>query len=123
MGRLVHFEILAEDPKEAVKFYESVFGWEIATWGGDEQTYWLVTTGEDKDPGINGGIMGTELPQRVINTIDVESLDEMIEKVKAAGGKLVNGPNEVPGVGMHAYCEDSQGVIFGMMQAFEEMDE
>ena len=70
-----------------------------------------------------GAIMGMNLPQKVINTIDVEALDELIEKVKAAGGKLVHGPNEVPGVGMHAYCEDSQGILFGMMQAFEAMEE
>ena len=123
MGRLVHFENLVEDPQDAVRFYREVFDWEIATWDGGEQSYWLVTTGPDDVPGINGAIMGTNLPQKVINTIDVSSLDEMIKKVKAAGGKLVHGPNEVPGVGMHAYCEDSQGILFGMMQAFEGMGE
>ena len=123
MGRLVHFENLVEDPQDAVRFYKEVFDWEIATWGGGEQSYWLITTGPDDVPGINGAIMGNQLPQKVINTIDVDSLDDMIEKVKAAGGKLVHGPNEVPGVGMHAYCEDSQGVLFGMMQAFEGMGE
>lgn len=123
MGRLVHFEIHAEDQEDAVKFYESVFGWEIAKWGGGEQEYWLIATGPDSVAGINGAIMGDHFPQKVINTIDVESLDEMIEKVTAAGGKLVHGPNEIPGVGTHAYCEDSQGVLFGMMQASEGMGE
>ena len=123
MGRLVHFEILADDPQDAVKFYQSVFDWEIATWGEGEQAYWLITTGPEDVPGINGAIMGTNFPQKVINTIDVESLDEMLAKVNAAGGKLVHGPNEVPGVGMHAYCEDSQGILFGMMQSFYGMGE
>jgi hypothetical protein len=123
MGRLVHFEILTEDPQKAVDFYKSVFDWEIATWGGGEESYWLITTGADDTPGINGAIMGTSFPQKVINTIDVESLDEMLVKVEAAGGKTVHGPNEVPGVGMHAYCEDSQGNLFGMMQAFQDMSE
>jgi hypothetical protein len=123
MGRLVHFEILAEDPQKAVDFYKSVFDWEIATWGGGEQAYWLITTGPEDVPGINGAIMGTNFPQKVINTIDVESLDEMLAKVEAAGGKMVHGPSEVPNVGMHAYCEDSQGNLFGMMQAFEGMGE
>jgi len=31
MKRPVHFEILAEDPKKIAGFYESLFGWEIAT--------------------------------------------------------------------------------------------
>ena len=122
MGRLVHFEILASNPEEAAKFYESVFGWEIATWGG-EQSYWLITTGPEGVPGINGAIMGKNFSQSVINTIDVDSLDEMIAKVESAGGKKVHGPTEVPGVGMHAYCEDLDGTLFGMMQAFEEMGE
>jgi hypothetical protein len=123
MGRLVHFEILAEDPQKAVDFYRSVFDWEIATWGGGEESYWLITTGPDGVPGINGAIMGNSFPQKVINTIDVESLDEMLAKVEAVGGKTVHGPLEVPNVGMHAYCEDSQGNLFGMMQAFEGMGE
>lgn len=29
MPRVVHFEIPADDPGRAVKFYESVFGWQI----------------------------------------------------------------------------------------------
>lgn len=123
MGRLVHFEILVEDPQKAVDFYKSVFDWEIATWGDGEPSYWLISTGPDDVPGINGAIMGTSFPQKVINTIDVESLDEMIVKVESAGGKKVHGPNKVPGVGMHAYCEDSQGNLFGMMQAFQDIGE
>ncbi len=123
MGRLVHFEILTEDPQKAVDFYKSVFDWEIATWGDGEQSYWLITTGPDDVAGINGAIMENSFPQKVINKIDVESLDEMLVKVEAAGGKKVHGPNEVPGVGMHAYCEDSQGNLFGMMQAFQDMGE
>lgn len=123
MGRLVHFEILAEDPQKVVDFYKSVFDWEIATWGDGEPSYWLLTTGADDAPGINGAIMGNSFPQKVINTIDVDSLDEMLEKVEAAGGKMVHGPNEVPGVGLHAYCEDPDGILFGMMQAIEGMGE
>ncbi len=67
--------------------------------------------------------MGQNFSQSVINTIDVESLEQTIAKVEAAGGKKVHGPTEVPGVGMHAYCEDPDGTLFGMMQAFEDMDE
>jgi catechol 2,3-dioxygenase-like lactoylglutathione lyase family enzyme len=29
MPRVVHFEIHADDPKRAIKFYQDVFGWEI----------------------------------------------------------------------------------------------
>ena len=116
MKRPVHFEILADDPKKTAGFYESLLGWEIATGGGGEQSYWLVTTGPDDVPGINGGIMQRSFQQGVINTLEVESIEDMLKSVEANGGKLIHGPNEVPGVGLHAYCADPEGNLFGMMQ-------
>ncbi len=41
MARVVHFEILVDDPTGVSKFYEQVFGWQIATWGeGPRPTGW-----------------------------------------------------------------------------------
>ena len=34
MPRVVHFEISADDPERAVKFYQKVFSWEIKKWDG-----------------------------------------------------------------------------------------
>lgn len=120
MGRPTHFEILAEDPGKAREFYSQVFGWGAQDWGGDEE-YWLLSTGEEGTPGINGAIMGRHFDQAVINTVEIESLDEMMEKVTQAGGKVLNEPNEIPGVGTHVYCEDADGIMFGMMQPAPEM--
>jgi len=116
MKRPVHFEILAEDPKKLADFYQAIFGWEIADWGGGDQTYWLATTGPDDEPGINGGFMFRSLDQAVINTLEVESLEETTRKIEASGGKVVHGPNEVPEVGTHAYFADPEGILFGVMQ-------
>lgn len=55
MPRVVHFEIDAEKPERAVKFYEKVFGWKIEKWKGPVD-YWLITTGKEKEPGIDGGL-------------------------------------------------------------------
>ena len=57
MGRVVHFEIAADEPERAIKFYKEVFGWGIKDMGQGGAEYWLVTTGSKKEPGINGGIM------------------------------------------------------------------
>jgi uncharacterized protein len=115
--RPIHFEILTEDPGRAAAFYREVFGWETKSWEGETQEpYTLVTTGMEGTPGIDGGIMKNHFPQAVINTIDVESLDEMVRKVESAGGQKAFGPHEVPGVGMHAYCSDPTGVLFGLIQ-------
>jgi predicted enzyme related to lactoylglutathione lyase len=116
MKRPVHFEILADDPAKVADFYKDVFEWEITTWEGGEESYWLVTTGPDDAPGINGGIMSREFDQAVINTLEVESLADALKKIEGAGGKKIHGPNEIPEVGMHAYCADIEGNIFGVLE-------
>lgn len=123
MNRPVHFEILGKNPQALVEFYRDALGWEIATWPEGEQTYWLVTTGGEGEPGINGGIMGQELPQAVINTIEVKELAPVLERVRALGGKVVHGPNQIGGVGLHAYCADPQGILFGLMESGVQADD
>jgi predicted enzyme related to lactoylglutathione lyase len=51
------------------------------------------------------------------NTIGVESVDAALATVKIAGGKLVMPKTPIPGVGYFAYCEDTEGNLFGVMQA------
>jgi len=120
MNRPVHFEILTDHPEKIGAFYREVLGWEIATWDGEEQTYWLVTTGPEGSPGIDGGIMHRHFSQSVINTMEVESLENAAAAVKNAGGKVVQGPNQIPGVGLHAYCADPDGNLFGLLQPGRE---
>jgi predicted enzyme related to lactoylglutathione lyase len=80
----------------------------------------LVKTGPESDPGIDGAFMGPHFDQKVINTIEVDALDEVLDNIRAQGGRLVHGPNEIPNVGMHAYCADPQGILFGVMEALPE---
>ena len=117
MERPVHFEITADNPERAVKFYTKVFGWEIKKWEGPME-YWLVMTGPKEQPGIDGGLMRRSPPitTGTVNTVGVASLDESIKKVVASGGKVVRPKSAVPGVGWFAYCADTEGNIFGMMQ-------
>ena len=118
MPRVVHFEIPADDPQRAVAFYEKVFGWKIAKWEGGNEDYWLATTGETGQPGIDGGI-ARRMPvvPNVCNTLDVASVDEYTRRVVESGGRVVAPKMAVPGVGYLAYCLDSEGNAFGMMQA------
>ena len=118
MPRVIHFEIHAGDPSRAVKFYEGVFGWKISKWGGPAG-YWLASTGDEKEPGINGAIMQRTGNGSTWNTMDVPSIDEFMKKVAEAGGKIVTKKMAVPGVGYMAYCEDTEGNTFGIMQADE----
>jgi predicted enzyme related to lactoylglutathione lyase len=115
MSRVVHFELAADDPERAVQFYRTVFGWEIEKWTGP-MDYWLIMTGPEGEPGIDGGLGKRDDPgQHTTNTIDVDSVDEYVKKVVANGGKVVVPKHAVPGVGYLAYCTDTEGNVFGMM--------
>jgi predicted enzyme related to lactoylglutathione lyase len=122
MGRVIHFEIHAGEPERAIKFYRELFGWEFTKWGGP-QAYWLVKTGPDDKPGINGGLIqrrGGIDGQSVLAyvcTIDTPSVDDYVKKALALGGTVALPKMPIPGVGWLAYCKDTEGNIFGLMQA------
>jgi predicted enzyme related to lactoylglutathione lyase len=116
MPRVVHFELPADDPQRAIAFYEKVFGWTITKWGGPFD-YWLVTTGSDDEPGINGAITPRMRPEQVTTeTIGVESVDDSLKKIVEAGGTITQPKQAVPGIGYVAYCTDTEGTLFGIIQ-------
>ncbi len=114
MPRVVHFEISADDPERAKRFYEELFDWNIEKWGPIE--YWLITTGSESEPGINGAIKIRERQESTTNTISVPSIDELMKKVEENGGKVLNPKMSIPGVGYHTYCQDTEGNVFGIME-------
>ncbi len=117
MPRVVHFEISSDNPEKVVAFYRMVFGWEIFKWSGSQE-YWLVNTGDDDLPGIDGGIYKrSKLFRGIVNSIDVPDIDAYIEKVKQHHGSVVSEKRAIPGVGYIAYCKDIEGTIFGLTQA------
>jgi uncharacterized protein len=130
MNRVVHFEIQAGEPERAARFYGEVFGWKINEWIipgvdiKDENRYWLVTTGSDTEPGINGGILFRRGPvpaegqpvNAYVCTMDVTNLDEYIDKALKAGGRIAVPMMAIKDVGWLAYCIDTEGNSFGMMQ-------
>jgi predicted enzyme related to lactoylglutathione lyase len=117
MPRVVHFEIVADMPERVMKFYKEVFGWEFIKWDGP-QDYWFVKTGEDSQPGINGGLTPKMNRQsgRVTNSIDVPSVDDFSKKISTSGGKIVRPKMAIPGIGYFALCEDTDGNSFGIIQ-------
>ncbi|MGD8759874.1 MAG: VOC family protein [Anaerolineales bacterium] len=117
MGRVVHFEIPSDDPQKAIQFYSDVFGWKSQKWEGPLE-YWLLMTGEEGESGIDGAIMPRENPSdTTINTVDVASVEDVMAKIKQAGGAVLTDKISVPGVGYMAYCADPDGNKFGIMQA------
>jgi len=117
MPRVIHFEMYTDDPEKARKFYQEVFGWQFNKWNGPQE-YWLVTTGEEGEPGINGGMMRPRPGQSpgTINTIGVPSLDQVIKKIEHQGGTICVPKMAIPGVGWLAYAEDPTGNVFGVLE-------
>ena len=116
MNRFTHFELASDNLEKTAEFYREVFGWQIYKWEGPVD-YWLVTTGDETTPGINGGLMeagggfsGT------INTIEVEDIDTALAKVLANGGAIAMEKHSIPGVGFQAYFKDNSGIIVGLHQ-------
>jgi uncharacterized protein len=123
MGRVIHFEIHADDPDRAQRFYTGVFGWQAQSYGGP-MDYRLLTTGTDDQIGINGAILKRQGPPpetgAAVNaftcTISVESIEDTERAVPAAGGEQILERMEVPEVGRLAYFKDTEGNIFGALQ-------
>jgi predicted enzyme related to lactoylglutathione lyase len=121
MGRVTHFEIYTDQPEAIQPFYRDVFGWSFKKFDGPFE-YWLVTTGDESEPGINGGITRPRPGQSsgTINTVAVSSLDESIRKIHKGGGKTCVPKMAIPGVGWLAYAEDPGGNVFGIIEPDSE---
>ncbi|NIR45366.1 MAG: VOC family protein [Gemmatimonadetes bacterium] len=116
MPRVIHFEIPADDPARARKFYEGVFGWSFQKWEGPSD-YWLVRTGEEAEPGIDGGLAPRQGPGGTVNVVDVESVDATSRAVEKAGGQTVVPKMAVPGIGWVAYYQDTEGNTIGVLES------
>ena len=129
MKKVVHFEIPADDLERAKKFY-SIFDWQLNDWPMEDGSVYVgartVEVDEKtfipKEPGaINGGIVKRDkyasTPQV---TIDVPSVDEYIEKVKNAGGKVVKDKQEISGMGYYAYVNDTEGNLLGLWETIKK---
>jgi predicted enzyme related to lactoylglutathione lyase len=118
MARVNHFEIYTDSPEAVQPFYRDVFGWKFQKFKGGPVEYWLITTGPDKDPGINGGITRPREGQSpgTLNTIAVESLDRTIKQIEQHGGEICVPKMAIPKVGWLAYAADPGGNVFGVIE-------
>ena len=119
-SRVIHFELPADDPDRCAAFYQAAFGWTVQKWEGPTP-YWMVGTGPDGELGIDGGIGPRGGPEdQVTNTIGVDDLDAAVVAVVAHGGTITRPRRPVPGIGWLAYCTDTEGNPFGVMQSDPE---
>jgi predicted enzyme related to lactoylglutathione lyase len=115
-GTVGWHELYASDMESAFEFYSSLFGWEKVTdmEMGPMGTYRVFGVGEKQI----GGMMkkAPEIPVPCWGFyFQVDAIGAAIERVKAGGGSILNGPMQVPGGSWIIQGVDPQGAIFSLV--------
>jgi uncharacterized protein len=122
---VVHFEMPYENAGRVSDFYSKAFGWNMHTLGKDMGDYVLAGAAEMdenmmiKTPGrINGGFFKKDgsVPPYPSVVISVDNLDTGMKQVTKAGGKLINQPQMIPGIGNYIAFTDTEGNRVGMLE-------
>jgi len=117
MPTIVHFDVAADDPKRAKKFYEGLFDWKMESPPGMTDYYLIETKDLNGERGVGGGLGKRGEPgQRITSYIGVSSVDEYAAKVEKLGGKVVQPKMTVPEWGYLVVCLDTEDNIFGLWQ-------
>lgn len=110
-------ELMTTDAPAAMKFYQDVFGWQPseAMDMGEMGTYQMF----NRPHGMIGGMMnkGPEManvPPYWSIYFRVPDINVATERIKANGGKILNGPMEVPGGDWIVNAVDPQGAAFSL---------
>ena len=119
--RVVHFEIHADDPAAAARWYGELFGWRVTELPALQ--YWTVDTGDGA--GVNGGIVRRHGANPAIGaavsafvcTIGTDDVEGDMKAAIARGGTEALPKFAIPGVGYAGYIVDPFGNIFGLHQA------
>jgi uncharacterized protein len=123
---VVHFEMPYGDHERVAKFYSEVFGWQMQKLGKDMGNYITAATTETdnkrmvKKPGnINGGFYpGDQAPEAKCPSvvIAVDNIEDSTKKIEEAGGKMLNKPMDIPGIGRYASFADTEGNRVSILQ-------
>jgi predicted enzyme related to lactoylglutathione lyase len=83
------FEVGADRPDEAQRFYADLFGWTFEEQGGASGSYRV--TGAGGDEGIGGAIRATggTSPNYAVFYVQVADVAEACRRAEAAGGKVL----------------------------------
>jgi len=111
-------ELMANDLDSAWGFYSGLLGWvkDTAVDMGPMGTYQLFAPAAGA-PAI-GGMMTRppELPAAFwLHYFNVAAIDAGAQRVRDAGGQVLNGPMEVPGGSWIVQCMDPQGAAFALV--------
>jgi predicted enzyme related to lactoylglutathione lyase len=117
VGEASWHELMTTDWRAAMTFYEEVFHWQPseAMDMGSMGTYQMFSRAH----GMIGGMMNTppemaSVPPNWQIYFRVPDVHAAVERVKANGGQILNGPMQVPGGDWVVNASDPQGAAFGL---------
>jgi len=117
-------ELMTTDATAAMSFYERLFGWkpsEAMDMGPGVGMYQMF----DRPHGMIGGMMNlptemADVPPNWQIYFRVPDINAAAERITANGGRIVNGPMEVPGGDWVLNAMDPQGAAFGLHAKAQE---
>ena len=116
VGEFSWHDLATTDSAAAWSFYEKMFGWKKGEGMdmGPQGTYQMF----GRDAFTYGGMynMSAGMPGRPawLSYILVKNVDAVLAKITALGGRVVNGPMDVPGGDRVVMCVDPQGAAFAL---------
>ena len=114
-ANIIWFEIPADKPERAKKFYSALFGWKINKFPGVADYWHIDTGGPDASP--DGGLMTRKHPEQPItNYVNVPSVEKAAAKVEKLGGKICMSKTAVPEMGYFVVCQDTENNMFALWE-------
>jgi predicted enzyme related to lactoylglutathione lyase len=112
-GEITHIELPADDLDRAKAFYEAVAGWSFGKMEGSDD-YWLFRTGEGSGGAI--GKRGHDVSAVIRPYISVDRLEDAVAAAESHGGKIVQPPTDIAGMGRYAAVLDTEGTEIGLWE-------
>jgi predicted enzyme related to lactoylglutathione lyase len=117
-GKFVWFELVTRDAKKAQAFYGEVLGWKVQPYPMGAFTYEMILTGDTLDSMIGGYATpaSDRQPSHWISYVSVDDVDATAKAAATNGGKVVEAPFDLPGVGRSARIADPQGAELSLFR-------
>lgn len=84
---------------------------------GQSDGYWMISSGDKNEPGINGGLSKKghqSMPN--MNTIAVCSVEKFSASVQDRGDMILVAKAAIPGVGLFATYQGTEGNTFSIIE-------
>jgi uncharacterized protein len=118
VGDFTWHELATTDPDAALAFYSDLFGWSKGAGHdmGDMGVYQMVSH-DGQDVGGIYKARDNTTPPNWLSYVRVPDAAKAANAAKSAGGRILNGPMEVPGGSWIVQMEDPQGGAFAVVEA------